>query len=104
MLVIAAQDEVGGLFIRPPIAGENYSNWSKSSAGMHEDDDKWVYVAPVENVFTVFPGDMMQFMTNSFLPSTPHKVALNTRERFAFAYFHEPNFNAVCQQLPELRG
>lgn len=49
----------------------------------------------------VFPGDMLQFMTNSYLPSTPHKVGLNTRERFAFAYFHEPNFNAVCKRLPE---
>ena len=26
---------------------------------------------------------------------------MNTRERFAFAYFHEPNFNAVCKRLPE---
>ena len=46
---------------------------------------------------------MMQFMTNSYLPSTPHKVGLNTRERFAFAYFHEPNFNAVCKRLPEFK-
>ena len=37
---------------------------------------------------------------SSFLPSTPHKVGLNTRERFAFAYFHEPNFSAVMKPLP----
>ena len=43
---------------------------------------------------------MMQYITNSFLPSTPHKVGLNTRERFAFAYFHEPNFSAVMKPLP----
>lgn len=43
---------------------------------------------------------MMQYMTNSFLPSTPHKVGLNTRERFAFAYFHEPSFQAVIKPLP----
>lgn len=43
----------------------------------------------------------MQLLTNSYLPSTPHKVGLNTRDRFAFAYFHEPNFNAVCRTLPE---
>ncbi|KAF7191482.1 2-oxoglutarate-dependent ethylene/succinate-forming enzyme [Pseudocercospora fuligena] len=101
LLVIAAQDEVGGLFVRPPIEGEKYENWKNSAAGAYEDDSKWVYVAPVENVFTVFPGDMLQFMTNSYLPSTPHKVGLNTRERFAFAYFHEPNFNAVCKRLPD---
>lgn len=42
----------------------------------------------------------MQFLTNSALPSTPHKVGLNIRERFAFAYFHEPNFQAVVRPLP----
>jgi isopenicillin N synthase-like dioxygenase len=47
----------------------------------------------------LLPGDMMQYITNSYLPSTPHKVGLNTRERFAFAYFHEPNFQAVMKPL-----
>jgi len=37
----------------------------------------------------------MQFLTNDYLPSTLHKVGLNTRERYAFAYFHEPNFSSV---------
>jgi isopenicillin N synthase-like dioxygenase len=44
---------------------------------------------------------MMQYLTNSYLPSTPHKVGLNTAERFAFAYFHEPNFSAVIRPVPE---
>jgi len=43
----------------------------------------------------------MQYMTNDYLPSTPHKVGLNTRERYAFAYFHEPNFSSVIHSLPE---
>jgi hypothetical protein len=43
----------------------------------------------------------MQYMTNDYLPSTPHKVGLNTRERFAFAYFHEPNFSSIIKPLPE---
>lgn len=42
----------------------------------------------------------MQYVTNGFLRSTPHKVGLNARERFAFAYFHEPNFRAVVRPLP----
>jgi isopenicillin N synthase-like dioxygenase len=46
-------------------------------------------------------GDMMQYITNSFLVSTPHKVGLNLRERFAFAYFHEPNFSSVVKPLEE---
>ncbi|KAI1856709.1 uncharacterized protein JN550_013676 [Neoarthrinium moseri] len=100
LLVIAAQDDVGGLFIRPPYQGEKYANWEKSAAGMAEEDEKWTYVPPVPGVFTVFPGDMMQYMSNSTLPSTSHKVGLNTRDRFAFAYFHEPNFKTTCRPLP----
>jgi isopenicillin N synthase-like dioxygenase len=45
---------------------------------------------------------MMQYLTSSYLPSTPHKVGLNVRERFAFAYFHEPKFSAVIKPLQEL--
>jgi isopenicillin N synthase-like dioxygenase len=44
---------------------------------------------------------MIQFITNDFLPSTPHKVGLNTSERYAFAYFHEPNFSSIIEPLPE---
>ncbi|KAF1817024.1 Clavaminate synthase-like protein [Eremomyces bilateralis CBS 781.70] len=100
LLVIASQDSVGGLFIRPPYKDEKYANWEKSVAGAYENDHRWVYVPPVPNVFTVFPGDMMQYITNSYLPSTPHKVGLNNDQRFAFAYFHEPNFQATLEALP----
>jgi isopenicillin N synthase-like dioxygenase len=44
---------------------------------------------------------MMQYLTNSYLRSTLHKVGLNFRERFAFAYFHEPNFSAKIKPLRE---
>lgn len=47
---------------------------------------------------------MLQYMTNSFLPSTPHKVGLNTRDRFAFAYFHEPNFQSTMKPLDGYKG
>ncbi|KAL6351690.1 hypothetical protein LRP88_15029 [Fusarium phalaenopsidis] len=47
-----------------------------------------------------YMDNMMQYLTNSTLPSTPHKVGLNVRERFAFAYFHEPSFQAVVKPLP----
>jgi len=61
LLVIAAQDEVGGLFVRPPIDGENLHNWEKSAAGFKENDRNWTYVPPVESVFTVFPGRKRPF-------------------------------------------
>ena len=44
---------------------------------------------------------MMQYLTNSFLKSTPHKVGLNNQERDTIAYFHEPNFRAVVKPLEE---
>jgi isopenicillin N synthase-like dioxygenase len=52
-------------------------------------------------VLTVFPGDILQFLTGGVLLSTPHKVTLNTRERYAMAYFHEPNFNATVPPLAD---
>lgn len=107
MLVIAAQDDVGGLFVRPPVEGEQRNrNWleSESSAGMYEDEEPWTYVEPEPSVLTVFPGDILQFLTGGLLLSTPHKVKLNTRERYAMAYFHEPNFNATVRPLAEPAG
>jgi isopenicillin N synthase-like dioxygenase len=107
MLVIAYQDEVGGLYVRPPIEGEKRNrNWlpDESAAGRYEDDEGWEFVEPVPDVFTVFPGDILQFLTDGELLSTPHKVRLNTRERFAMAYFHEPNFNAVARPLHDPAG
>lgn len=102
LLVIAAQDDVGGLYVRPPVEGEKRNrNWlpTESSAGMYENEEPWTFVKPVPGVLTVFPGDILQFMTGGYLLSTPHKVRLNTRERFALAYFHEPHFDACVRPL-----
>jgi len=102
LLVIAAQDDVGGLYIRPPVEGEvRKRNWlpGESSAGMYENEEPWTFVKPVPKVLTVFPGDILQFMTDGYLLSTPHKVRMNTRERYALAYFHEPNFVASARPL-----
>ncbi|KAK4187120.1 hypothetical protein QBC35DRAFT_385598 [Podospora australis] len=99
LLVISAQDDVGGLFIRRPSQDEKFANWEKSAAGLKEDDEGWVYIPPVEGTHTVILGDMMQYLTRNYLTATPHKVGLNTRERFALAYFHEPSFQAVLKPL-----
>ncbi|MCX4705244.1 2-oxoglutarate and iron-dependent oxygenase domain-containing protein [Streptomyces sp. NBC_01373] len=104
LLVIAAQDDVGGLYVRPPVPGEERGrNWlpGESMAGRYEHAEPWTYVAPVPAVFTVFPGDIMQFMTGGALLSTPHKVRLADRERYTLAYFHEPAFNAVARPLTD---
>lgn len=103
LLVIASQDEVGqALYIRPPIDGEQRNrNWlaGESAAGVFQDDGHWTYVKPVPHTLTVFPGDVMQFITDGALLSTPHKVKLADRERYALAYFHEPAFNSVARPL-----
>ncbi|KAH6988612.1 2-oxoglutarate-dependent ethylene/succinate-forming enzyme [Ilyonectria destructans] len=83
------------LFICPPYKDESVTNWERSAAGMKEDSESWVFIRPAENTL----GDMMQYMTNSVLPSTLHKVGLNTKERFAFAYFHELSFQTVIKPL-----
>jgi 2-oxoglutarate dioxygenase / 2-oxoglutarate/L-arginine monooxygenase/decarboxylase len=104
LLVIAAQDDVGGLYIRPPVEGEwRPRNWleSESAAGLYQDQEPWTYVRPVPDVLTVFPGDILQFLTGGAVLSTPHKVSLNVRERFALAYFHEPSFQAVVHPLAD---
>ncbi|MFI5865100.1 2-oxoglutarate and iron-dependent oxygenase domain-containing protein [Streptomyces sp. NPDC051546] len=106
LLVIAAQDEVGGLFVRPPVTGEDRPrNWlpGESTAGFAEDRPGWTPVRPVPRVLTVFPGDILQFMTGGALLSTPHRVRLADRERYALAYFHEPRFGARIRPLDPAR-
>jgi isopenicillin N synthase-like dioxygenase len=102
LLVIAAQDDVGGLWVRPPIDGEvRKRNWlpDESSAGVYENEEPWTFVKPTPRVLTVFPGDILQFMTDGYLLSTPHKVRMATRERYALAYFHEPGFLSSARPL-----
>ncbi|MER5928894.1 2-oxoglutarate and iron-dependent oxygenase domain-containing protein [Streptomyces sp. NPDC002054] len=107
LLVIAAQDEVGGLYVRPPLPGEQRPrNWraGESSAGLAEEVPGWRYVTPVPGVLTVFPGDILQFLTGGVILSTPHKVRLADRERFTLAYFHEPHFDARIRPLVPADG
>ncbi|MCM1966004.1 2-oxoglutarate and iron-dependent oxygenase domain-containing protein [Streptomyces sp. G1] len=107
LLVIAAQDEVGGLYVRPPVPGEERPrNWlpGESTAGFAENRPGWTPVRPVARVLTVFPGDILQFMTGGALLSTPHRVRLADRERYALAYFHEPRFGARIRPLDPARA
>src|SRR6266511_2705356 len=74
LLVIAAQDDVGGLYVGAPVEGERRKrNWleTESSARMYEDEEPWTYVTPVPSALTVFPGDILQFLTDGRLLS-PH--------------------------------
>ncbi|GII82200.1 1-aminocyclopropane-1-carboxylate deaminase [Sphaerisporangium siamense] len=108
LLVIASHDDTGGLYVRPPVPGERPGHdrpAGESTAGAYEedkkdeDDDGWAYVPPVPRVLTVFPGDIMRFMTGGALPTTPHKVPPAPHDRHALAYFHEPGFQSVARPL-----
>jgi isopenicillin N synthase-like dioxygenase len=59
-------------------------------------------VAPKQRTLVCFPGDTFQLLCGGQIPATAHKVALSSTERFSFAYFHDPNFNAVLRPLVEL--
>ena len=109
LLTIAAQDGVGGLYVRPPRPAPTSEGecrprpWllDESTDGMYEDEGPWTYVEPDPAVFLVFPGDVMDFVTGGALPATPYKALLNTRERFAMVYSHAPNFQACVRPLWE---
>jgi 2-oxoglutarate dioxygenase / 2-oxoglutarate/L-arginine monooxygenase/decarboxylase len=73
-------------------------------AGMYENEEPWTYVTPQPSVLTCFPGDIMQFLTDGRLLSTLHKVKLADRERYALAYFHEPNFDTVIRPFADPSG
>jgi isopenicillin N synthase-like dioxygenase len=102
LLVITYQDEAGGLYIRPPVEGEQRDrNWlhEESTTGRYENDEPWLFVKPVPDVLTVYPGDLMQLLTDGAILATPHRIRLGTVERLAVTYFHEPGFNACVRPL-----
>lgn len=90
MLVLIAQDRVGGLWVQPPGSAPKLES--------SEDANGWKFVVPEPNVLTCFPGDMLQFITDGQLVSTTHKVDLAHEERYSIAYFHEPSFGAMIRK------
>jgi isopenicillin N synthase-like dioxygenase len=59
MLVLVAQDTVGGLFIRPPVAGEHRPcNWlpAESTSGLFEEVGPWHRVETKPGTLVCFPG------------------------------------------------
>ncbi|HEV2372761.1 MAG TPA: 2-oxoglutarate and iron-dependent oxygenase domain-containing protein [Streptosporangiaceae bacterium] len=105
LLVIASSHgRAGGLYVRPPVPGEERGrNWlpGGSMAGEYEDEEPWTLVKPARCVFTVFPGDLMQFMTGGEVLAAPHRVRLAEQERYALAYAHVPAFSAVARPLDD---
>lgn len=102
LLAIGAQDQAGGLEVRPPVEGEQRKRgWraEESTSGMYEELGPWVAVPPAPQTLTVMPGDLLHFMTEGYLLATPQKVQLGDRERFSLSYFHEPAFTSTVRPL-----
>ncbi|GAA2424947.1 2OG-Fe(II) oxygenase family protein [Actinomadura vinacea] len=106
LVAIAAQDEAGGLYVRPPVPGEARPRDLPEAEGgaVMDEHEPWGLVRPAPGVLTVFPGDIMQFLTGGRLRSAPHKIALADRERYALIYVHEPGFETVLRPLDDPAG
>jgi len=61
---------------------------------------EWIEVPAVADSFVCNLGDMLERMTNGRLRSTPHRVALPTRERLSFPLFLDPGWDVEIRPLP----
>lgn len=72
--------------------------------------DEWVDVEAPSGAFVWNLGDLMQRWTNDRWRSTMHRVVNPARDqaagnrRVSFAFFHQPNYDAVIECLPNCKG
>lgn len=82
-LTILAQDDVGGLQIRPR-------------------GSSWIDVPPVPEAFVVSIGEMATGWTNGRLRATDHRVlAPQGSDRYSVAFFFAPNYDAIVAPLAD---
>jgi isopenicillin N synthase-like dioxygenase len=93
LIALTAEDSNGGLWVSPPGQSDIPQDTLHDLCRDNESNGPWVYAPPVEDCLTVFPGDMMSYLTSGYIPATLHKVTLSNAERYSFAYFHEPSFD-----------
>jgi isopenicillin N synthase-like dioxygenase len=68
-------------------------------------DGEWVDVPAVPGGYLINIGDLMMRWTNDRWVSTKHRVVCPTSEladraRTSVAFFHQPNYDAVCETIP----
>ncbi|KAG5023468.1 hypothetical protein JHK82_019367 [Glycine max] len=84
-LTILAQDEVGGLEVRPKA------------------DQDWIRVKPIPNAYIINLGDMIQVWSNDAYESVEHRVVVNSEKaRFSIPFFLFPAHDTVVKPLEEL--
>ncbi|MCW5771499.1 MAG: isopenicillin N synthase family oxygenase, partial [Rhodospirillaceae bacterium] len=86
IVTILAQDDSGGLEVRPR-GGE------------------WLSAPPLPGAFVLNVADMLARWTNDRFVSTPHRV-INTsrRDRYSIPYFFDTSMDAVIECLPTCTG
>ena len=60
---------------------------------------QWIDIPSDPDLLVVNIGDMLERWSNKQLSSTRHRVC-NTDERYSFAFFFDPNYNAQIAPLP----
>ena len=86
LLTILLRDTVGGLHVHRPAEGAHGGRSRRAGE-------------PAAGVFTVLPGDVLEFATSGVITATTYEEVLDTRERLAIAYTHAPNFQTCVRPL-----
>ncbi len=81
-ITVLAQDEAGGLQVRPK-GGE------------------WIDAPPIPGAFIMNTGDITARWSNNRFLSTPHRVYnRQNRDRYSMAFFYDPNMDSRIACLP----
>lgn len=73
---------------------------------VQDHDGSWIDVPAIPGSFVVNLGDLMAEWTNDRWRSTMHRVVMpeenrrNSSNRYAMAFFHQPNYDAVVECIP----
>ncbi|ALG13282.1 isopenicillin N synthase family oxygenase [Kibdelosporangium phytohabitans] len=71
-------------------------------SGAHELSSHGLLMITVENgTLTVTPGELLEFLTNGYLPMTPLEAQVNTSSELVMSYFHEPAFELGLRPVLE---
>ena len=78
-LTLLAQDEAGGLEVRPP-------------------GGSWLPVPPALDALVVSAGEMLTIWTNGALPAADHRVLIRRpAERYSVAFFYGTDYDVVIE-------